>query len=144
MKMIKVDLELSKFHIDCESEMEKLNYSGIYFVILGYTTDKKKSELKEIIYIGESANISKRFETHNKRKKWFEKAIEDNGQLFFYAARVEQEKIREDTEKALIYHFKPCCNDEGKDSFDKEETEITIYGEYRRIITSFTVKPTNH
>jgi hypothetical protein len=143
MKMIKVNLELSVFHIDCESEMKELNYSGVYFVCLGYTTGKKKSKLKEIIYVGESGNISERFENHDKREKWFEKAREDNGRLFFYAAHVVDEKTRKNTEKALIYHFKPCCNDKDKDCFNgEEETEIAIYGEHERI-KSFIVKPTN-
>jgi hypothetical protein len=45
--MLKVNLELSKFHIDCKYEMEKLDYSGIYFVYLGYATDKKEINLKK-------------------------------------------------------------------------------------------------
>jgi predicted GIY-YIG superfamily endonuclease len=117
--------------------MENLNYSGIYFVILGYTTDKK-----EIIYIGESADIHERFSTHEKREEWFEKAKEDNGHLYFYAAPVEQEETRKNTEKALIYHFKPCCNDKDKDFFKGEETEITFYEKHKRLLISFTVKPT--
>lgn len=96
--------------------------------------------LIKLIYIGEAKDVNDRISNHEKRSKW-EDEVPSNNELCFSFARVTSPD-RERAECALIYHHKPTCNDEYKDSFPYEDTTVISTGKHKYIKSPITVKKT--
>ncbi len=122
------------------------NASGIYLVYRGvYNKDVKPKPtvtLKQLIYIGESEKARDRItEEHEGRECWEDKL--KTGEVLCYGFASADKANRERGEAALIFEMKPICNDQGKDSFNYEQTTIKSTGECLRFIPAeFTVEKT--
>ena len=122
--------------------------SGVYAVyVCKYNEPEKKGErgtvtLKKLIYIGEAENVNERLSNH-KHEKWSEwrKEVPEGSTICFSFAGATSPD-RERAECALIYHHKPKCNDECKDSFPYEDTTVVSTGEHKFIDSPITVKKT--
>ena len=102
------------------------NYSGIYLVYRGIDKGKTCS-IKELIYIGESEDISKRISGHNKWDEW-KKQLQNGEKLYFCYAKANKED-RQRAEAALIYKYKPVCNTEFTKKFDDfADTKVEMSG----------------
>ena len=127
-----------------QSEIPKK--SGIYAVyVCEYNKPEKEGEkgsvtLKKLIYIGEAEDVNDRISKHEKWEEW-RKELSEGTEICFSFANVDSPD-RERAECALIYHHKPTCNDECKDSFPYEETTVISDGLHKFIESPITVKKT--
>ena len=111
---------------------EKYNCQGIYTVYTGiYFEKENRSELRKLLYIGETKNLSERMHEHIKNQDWKE-YFKDNEVFIFAVAKLDEtltEEDRQQIEAALIYHHcKLPCNDKHTKSFGKPLTRILTSG----------------
>lgn len=122
------------------------NASGIYLVYRGvFNKDAKPKPtvtLKQLIYIGESETVRDRIvEEHEGRECWEGKL--KTGEELCYGFAPADKANRERAEAAIIFKMKPICNDQGKDSFNYQQTTIKSTGVCCRFIPKeFTVEKT--
>ena len=129
-------LDFDRHHI---KSTELPDWSGIYCIYAFRHNDFKTSfYARGLLYIGESKNIRDRVSNHEHRKDW-ESNLQNNEVLLFRAASISPKEDRERAEAAMIYHHKPPCNEEHKDSFPFDETTIQISGNTEHLTTHFTV-----
>ena len=77
---------------------------------------------------------------HEKWSEWRKEVPEGLEICFSFAGATSPD--RERAECALIYHHKPKCNDECKDSFPYQETTVVSTGRHEFIESSITVQKT--
>lgn len=120
--------------------------SGIYLVYVckyNKPSDEKQRgsvTLKKLIYIGEAENVNERISDHEKWPEWREEVPQGLEICFSFAAITSPD--RERAEYALIYHHKPICNDECKESFPFEDTKVVSKGQCVLITSPITVRQT--
>jgi hypothetical protein len=124
-----------------EKDLPLIDYrgSGIYAVYRGKQTRPSYCELRELLYIGESEELSERLdENHEHYFDWLTH-LEDDEVLYFAITNVDSVD-RERAEAALIYHHQQRlpCNSKGKKSFSYPETYISISGDCELLNTEFT------
>ncbi|MBQ0367863.1 GIY-YIG nuclease family protein [Providencia rettgeri] len=107
---------------------------GIYYVAT------KTPDSNEILplYIGMSDDLNHRLSNHEKYDS-FIKNTKNNEELVIYTAVIDAQKVNR-IEQAMIYHFKPPLNDKHKNSFDNQDTTITLVGHIK--YNQFTVNKT--
>jgi hypothetical protein len=114
--------------------------AGIYVVYAGRHTSEGQCELRKVLYIGRSDDVDERPSlSHHKYNDW-NKQLEKGEILYFSFADTDDEKR---AEAALIYKFKPVCNDSGKKGFHYQETTLKISGKNACLGNSFTVQNTD-
>ncbi|WON75593.1 GIY-YIG nuclease family protein [Serratia sp. UGAL515B_01] len=112
--------------------------SGVYCVYRTTLNPKKKSDLKELIYIGESENIYERISDHNKLSNW--KNCLSHDEVLGYSYSTIKAVDRKRAEAALIYEHQPRCNIQDAVEFHFPETTITLNGVTAHLTTPFTIK----
>lgn len=138
MKTISLDfqgywLEANKSGIPAES--------GIYCVYAcTYNSNSDTVSLRELIYVGESHNVRERIDDHERLPDW--KRRLHPGETICYSFAEIGSVDRNRAEAAVIYHHKPPCNTEYKNSFPFEDTQIITSGKNALLKTSFIVHRT--
>ncbi len=132
--MVTINLDFDGYYITEWLPTEKHQCGGVYVVYTGKPTVPGKCSLREMLYIGKSKDISNRFSTSHHKYQDCLNSLLDGEQLYLFFADVDDE---ERAEAALIYHFKPPCNENLKDHLNCPSTEITVSG--KKIFESFTV-----
>lgn len=119
-----------------------LSGSGAYCVYrCTHDSVNSKVSIKELIYIGESENVSKRVVGHEKLADW--KKQLRLGEVLCFSSGAVSSLHRVRTEAALIFRHKPVVNIEYRDNFPFDETSISLSGEIAQLITSFTIQRTS-
>jgi hypothetical protein len=114
--------------------------AGIYVVYAGRHTSEGRCELRKVLYIGRSSDVAERpSPSHHKYKDWYKQL--EKGELLYFSFADEDDEKR--AESALIYKFKPVCNDTGKDGFHHPETIIKTSGKNIGLEKPFTVQKTD-
>lgn len=138
MAMQSYDIEFNGYFMEPNKDAlpEK---SGIYCVYRGiHNVDKKSVTLKQLIYIGESADIKSRVGSHDRCDDW-EELLED-GEVLCYSYALVPTESRVRVEAALIFKHQPPLNTEYAAAFPFDETKISIRGNpTAKLIPSFTV-----
>ena len=111
--------------------------SGIYCVFAcTHNTNANTVSIRELLYIGESANVRSRVSRHERWEDW-ERRLLPGEELGFNAALIGLEIMaaligsdpdRQRAEAAMIYRHKPPCNTEFIHSFSHDQTTISISG----------------
>jgi excinuclease UvrABC nuclease subunit len=116
--------------------------SGIYGVYR-CTYDKVQNtvSLRELIYIGEAADVRDRVSGHNKWSAW-RAQLKSGEVLCFNAALIGGESDRQRAEAAMIFKHKPRCNTTYVDAFPFDTTTVSTSGKNALIQSSFTVQGT--
>jgi hypothetical protein len=116
------------------------NSAGVYAVYAGAHTLKGRCELRKLLYVGRSNDAADRpGVSHHKYEGWHSQLGKDDI-LYFSFADTNNEKR---AEAALIYKFKPVCNDTGKDGFHYPKTAIETSGSNALMDKIFTVHNTD-
>lgn len=99
---------------------------GVYLV---YRINQEDSRLR-LIYVGKSADVSDRVsESHQHYNDWVSWANDDPTRLrFSWGKLIDHTTDILRCEAALIYAFKPPVNQNGKDVFSYEDTEVVFTG----------------
>ncbi|MGB2695677.1 MAG: GIY-YIG nuclease family protein [Dehalococcoidia bacterium] len=114
--------------------------SGVYLVYRGTHNPDKTVTLHQLIYVGESDDVRKRIQAHEKRPTW--KSYLKAGQELCFAFAPIAKPDRQRAEAALIFNHKPPVNDEYKTSFPFDETTVRSTGCCKFIEAVFTVRRT--
>ena len=122
-----------------EKSVEKLpQQSGIYMVYEGlYDEESKSVHLEKLIYVGEADNVCESVKGSEKFEEWKGECGEKN-ELFFAFAPMEGPD-RERGMAAIIYEQEPPVNDQYKDAFPYEDTEMEIAGKTGLLVSTFEV-----
>lgn len=100
---------------------------GVYFVFLGYKTDRGCS-IKRCIYIGkaEEQGVRNRLMNHEKMAEFHQKQDSSGGMILYFAyAECPVADVAE-IEGSLIKHFQPEINVECTESFTSEADSIVL------------------
>lgn len=96
---------------------------GIYMIVCGKkSTEPNKWDASSymLLYIGEAEKVRTRIEGHEKWSCWEKNCT--NHMLLKVAKCELGTSRRQKVECCLVYHTKPICNDECKDSFPHDDT----------------------
>lgn len=94
--------------------------------------------LRELIYIGESADIKGRVGSHEKRDAW-KRRLRTEETLCFAATKIAtSDRLR--AEAALIFEHQPPVNTEYKSSFPFDSTSISTSGRSAKLKSSFFIQ----
>jgi excinuclease UvrABC nuclease subunit len=118
--------------------------SGIYGVYR-CTYDKVQNtvSLRELIYLGEAANVRDRVSGHDKWSAW-RGQLKSGEVLCFNAALIAGESDRQRSEAAMIFKHKPRCNTTYVDAFPFDTTTVSTSGKNALMQSSFTVQRTEN
>jgi hypothetical protein len=151
--MTTIELDFKGAFIEARFPLEDHQQSGIYIVYAGKHNSVDEYSVRDILYIGESKNVSLRLAPkedpkeglkHDHYQDWINN-LEPGEVLVFIIADVDS-NVRERAEAALIYHhynyrgLKLPCNEKNKESFDYTETCVTLSGKYRILDNDFIVE----
>ncbi len=114
--------------------------SGVYCVYACKRTGEGKVFIRLLIWIGESQNVRSRIKAHEKFSDW-KTYLEEGEELCFNFAPVNAPD-RPRVEAALIFQHKPPANEEFKNAFPFDKTNVKIDGEKGKLSSSFSVKRT--
>ena len=115
--------------------------SGIYCVYSCiYNQADNTVSKQKLLYIGESGNVQNRVKGHPMKDTW-KRRLRSGEVLCFNAANIDAAS-RERAEAAMIYHHKPVCNTEYKNSFPFDKTSVTTSGRNATLSAKFTVNRT--
>ncbi len=114
--------------------------SGVYCVYACRRTREGKVSIRLLIWIGESQNVKSRIKEHEKLSDW-KTHLEGGEELCFNFAPVNA-LDRPRAEAALIFHHKPPENEEYKNAFPFDKTNIRTKGKNRKLSSSFSVRRT--
>lgn len=129
-----IKLEFSGYFI---SKDQLPQISGIYTVYRGiYNKLADTVSLKEMLYIGESADIWGRVTSHNKEDAW-KRRLKDGEILIFSYAPITIG--RERAEAALIFKHKPPLNTLCVDNFAFKSLKVDVSGKAKFLLSSFSV-----
>ena len=108
------------------------NKPGIYCVYNCINMPENNTVyINRLLYIGESENVQKRIEDHEKKQIW-EMQCAKGEELCFSYGSVCYEVSTEDRrriEEALIFKHMPPCNQEYVNSTPQNETQVQTKGE---------------
>ena len=114
------------------------SHSGVYFVyVASYNQQTDKLTLNRLIYIGESDNVNKRIQNHEKYDEW-KRYLSSGTELCFSTGQVDGDN-RFRVEAAYIFKHKPPVNTEYVDSFPFDQTTVVSTGRTALLNTNFTV-----
>jgi hypothetical protein len=106
-------------------------YRASHNAILGGVT------IKELIYVGEAGDIRTRVANHELWPRWT-RTLRFGEELCFAAALVPaSERLR--AEAALIYQYRPRCNEDTGERFPFDTTTVKTVGEHSALDDAFTV-----
>lgn len=112
--------------------------SGIYCV---YTCTHNKEEktvsVKNVVYIGESADVRDRIDGHEKWDTWKKQCKQ--GEVICISCALIASSDRNRGEAAMIYKHKPILNMEYMNSFPYDKTKIITTGKNKGLSSSFVV-----
>ena len=115
--------------------------SGIYCVYAcTYNQSEKTLSLRELVYVGESRNVSERLANHERLPDWKKRL--KAGETLCYSVALVNSNDRNRAEAAVIFHHKPPCNTEYKDSVPFDSTMIQTSGKNALLVSSFPVYST--
>ena len=94
----------------------------------------------DLLYIGKASNINERIGKDNhEHLEDFQEALK-RGQILMYSrAFLDDAEERTIAEAALIYYCRPPINDDGKDAFHHEDTNLILSGQHALIDSNFIV-----
>jgi hypothetical protein len=114
---------------------------GIYLVYAGsYNVATDKVSIRQLVYIGESADVCDRIANHDRWNDWSSHLLTDEILIFGVAPATSPD--RERAEAALIHHHKPVENVECVDSFPHDETKVVSSGKCKSVGSPITVVTT--
>ena len=112
--------------------------SGIYCVYTcEYNVESNTVSIHKLLYIGESTNVNARIQNHNRLPDWTEK-LRCGEELCYSFAPIASED-RERGEAALIFNHQPPMNEEHKNRFVYNDTEMILSGKIKFLDKSFVV-----
>ncbi len=114
--------------------------SGVYCVHACKLTGEGKVSIRLLIYVGESQNVRSRIKAHEKLSEWKTYLSEGEDLCFNFAPVNASDRPR--VEAALIFHHKPPANEEFKNAFPFDKTNVKIDGEKGKLSSSFGVTRT--
>jgi excinuclease UvrABC nuclease subunit len=118
--------------------------SGIYGVYAcTYDKGQNSVSLRELVYIGEGANVRDRVSGHDRWSAW-RAQLKSGEVLCFNAALIGGESDRQRAEAAMIFKHKPRCNTTYVDTFPFDTTTVSTSGKNARMQSSFTVQRTEN
>ena len=115
--------------------------SGIYCVYAcTYNAITDKVSIRELIYVGESDNIWNRISNHERLADWKKRLRSNETLCYSFAGVSENDRVR--AEAAVIFHHKPPCNTEYRNSFPFDTTTVTTSGDHAKLDPTYTVSRT--
>ena len=114
--------------------------SGVYCVYACRRTREGKVSIRLLIWIGESQNVRSRIKEHEKLSDW--KAYLETGEELCFNFAPVKASDRPRVEAALIFQHKPSENEEYKNAFPFDKTNIKTNGKRAKLSSSFSVRPT--
>lgn len=115
--------------------------SGIYCVYAcTYNAITDKVSIRELIYVGESDNIWNRISNHERLADWKKRLRSNETLCYSFAGVSENDRVR--AEAAVIFHHKPPCNTEYRNSFPFDTTTVTTSGRNAMLDSGYTVSRT--
>ncbi len=114
--------------------------SGVYCVYACRRTEERQVSIRLLIWIGEAKNVRSRIKEHEKLSDW--KAHLGEGEVLCFNFAPVKASDRQRVEAALIFHHKPPENEEYKDAFPFDKTNIKTKGKKAKLSSSFTVERT--
>lgn len=112
--------------------------SGLYCVYAAtYRSSSDTVDLDALLYIGKSINIHERHVDHEAKRYW--QSFCKPGQEICYSVAALSKNSLDIAEAAMIFKHKPICNDQLKDSFGYEKTEVITSGCNAKLYTDFVV-----
>lgn len=97
--------------------------------------------LKELIYIGETDNLYRRFNEHERRPDFLGN-LEQGEMLFYSIAEISiSEAERKRVEAALIYELRPRLNVMNIMSFDYDKTVVRVSGDRHAFVPTTVIAP---
>ena len=112
--------------------------SGIYCVYAcTYNAITDKVSIRELIYVGESDNIWNRISNHERLADWKKRLRSNETLCYSFAGVSENDRVR--AEAAVIFHHKPPCNTEYRNSFPFDTTTVTTLGRNAMLDSGYTV-----
>lgn len=118
------------------------NVACVYFVYRGILNlEDKTCSLKELIYIGQTGDLNKRFSEHEKREDFL--SLCEKGEMLFYtyAQIAGDENARKRIEATLIYELQPQLNQQAMESFAYQETKIIVEGNRHAFVPACIIAP---
>lgn len=114
------------------------NKSGVYCVYeCTHNTSAETVSIHRLIYIGESADVNRRINGHEKWNDW-KRYVRSGNQLCFSFGYIESD-YRERVEAALINEHQPPVNSEYKYRFPFDTTTVRTSGCNAKLRSEFTV-----
>ncbi len=113
--------------------------SGVYCVYACRRTTEGVS-IRLLIWIGESQTVRSRIKGHKKLPNW--KAYLREGEVLCFNFAPVNTSDRPRVEAALIFRHKPPENEEYKNAFPFDKTNIKTKGKKAKLDSSFSVKRT--
>lgn len=112
--------------------------SGIYCVYAcTYNANTDKVSVRDLIYVGESDNVWNRISNHERLADWKKRLRPNETLCYSFAGVNENDRVR--AEAAVIFHHKPPCNTEYRNSFPFDTTTVTTSGCNAMIDSGYTV-----
>ena len=139
--MIEYNLKIQGYYRD-EIRSHFPNVACVYFVYRGVLNlDDNTCFLKELIYIGQTNDLNKRFSEHEKRGDFL--SLCEKGEMLFYtyAEITGSETARKHIEAALIYELRPQLNVQAIGSFDYPKTRIIVEGNRHAFVPASITAP---
>lgn len=100
--------------------------SGVYCVYTCFCNTNGTVRLNRLLYVGKATNLRARHENHEKKTFW--KSFCAVGEHVCYSVAGVSEGSLPIVEAALIYKHQPPCNDQLRDSFPHEKTQVLTSG----------------
>lgn len=114
---------------------------GIYCVYAcTYNKDVNTVSIRKLIYVGESENVHDRIDGHERLEDWKKQLNSGETLCYSFAGISGDDKNR--AEAAVIYHHKPPCNVEYKNSFPFVDTTIHTARKNATLASNFIVRNT--
>lgn len=114
--------------------------SGVYCVYACRRTGDRQVSIRLLIWIGESHTVRSRIKEHEKLPDWKTHLKEGEVLCFNFAPVNASDRPR--VEAALIFHHKPPENEEYKNAFPFDKTNIKTKGKNKKLSSSFSVRRT--
>src|SRR5438270_449663 len=111
------------------------NLPGIFCVYsCTYNPETRAVRPSRLLYVGQSVSVGDRLKSHERRDEWLSQLNKDEELCFTFASIISD---RERAEAALIYYHKPAVNQEHKEAFPFEDTEMLLSGRIALLNASF-------
>lgn len=118
------------------------NVTCVYFVYRGIlNVEENTCFLKDLIYIGQTAELNKRLSEHEKREDFL--SLCEKGEMLFYTfAEIKgDEDVRKRIEAALIYELRPQLNKQAIGNFAYPVTKIIVEGNRHAFVPASIIAP---